>query len=281
MKTEYSRFSNKDVLDFYRKLPFNLSNSIYDDVTGIKNGEIEIYPQLSEIISKNTSILEVGCGTGWLSNTLAFRYKCPVTAIDLNPIAIRRAKKVAQRLKILTHFEEKDLFLYEPEKKFDVVVSFGVLHHTDNCLLAIERICSRFLKDNGCIMMGLYHKYGRKPFLEHFFNMKKNRASNKEMYNEFLRLHGDMDDKIRLRSWFRDQVLIPHETQHTLSEIMPILNKANMKLLSTSLNRFKPIVDIDDVLSGEREWEETAKDKLNKGYYFPGFFTFLAQKEKK
>jgi hypothetical protein len=46
------------------------------------------------------------------------------------------------------------------------------------------------------------------------------------------------------RSWFRDQVMHPHETQHTLREISEWLTGAGLTLQSTSINAFAPIGDV-------------------------------------
>ena len=54
-------------------------------------------------------------------------------------------------------------------QKFDLVISLGVLHHTNNCHEAIRYITS-FNDQNSYLFLGLYHKYGREPFLNYFKN---------------------------------------------------------------------------------------------------------------
>ena len=34
----------------------------------------------------------------------------------------------------------RDLFLYKPKKRFDMVSSIGVLHHTNNCINGLRHI---------------------------------------------------------------------------------------------------------------------------------------------
>jgi hypothetical protein len=59
----------------------------------------------------------------------------------------------------------------------------------------------------------LYHKYGHQPFLNHFRDMQKQGASEGAMLARYKELHSGLHDDTLLLSWFRDQVLHPHETQ--------------------------------------------------------------------
>jgi len=161
-------------------------------------------------------------------------------------------------------------------------VSLGVLHHTGNCLGAVERVCKEFVKPGGYVFIGLYHLYGRRPFLQHFEDMAAAGASEDEMLERYRQLHSAIDDETHLKSWFRDQVLHPHETQHTLTEMMPILKANGMRLCTSSVNRFEPIDNenaISGILAMEPALEQVSQTRLDDNQYFPGFFLFLAQKQ--
>jgi hypothetical protein len=64
--------------------------------------------------------------------------------IDLSEAALERAREVSIELD-----------------------SLGVLHHTFDCREALGSI-SHVVQNGGYIHMGLYHKYGREPFLNLF-----------------------------------------------------------------------------------------------------------------
>jgi hypothetical protein len=168
--------------------------------------------------------------------------------------------------------------LYKPDNPFSVVVSLGVLHHTDNCTEAIRHIIRNYVAIGGYVYIGLYHEYGRRPFLDHFAGMKKKGASEDEMLAEFGRLHSSLKNPTHVRSWFRDQVLHPQETQHTIKEIASLLLEEKAELLSTSINRFQKIHDLDQLFETEKGYETVSRNALAQGRYFPGFFTFLARK---
>lgn len=246
----------------------------------IREGDLTVgYPLLNSLAGEGRRVLEVGCGTGWLSNSLSYRSHAVVAGIDFNPVAIEFAQATAALLEAPTSFAVADLFRYEPDHPFDTVVSIGVLHHTENCLAALEHVFS-FVRPGGHAYIGLYHAFGRRPFLDHFTSMRKSGASEEQQFARFRKLFGKQRmDETHLLSWFRDQVLHPHETQHTLAEVMPLLEAANMELSATSLNYFAPIDDIDRIIATEAAWESVASERLHDDIYFPGFFIFVARRE--
>lgn len=272
-------FANPDVLAFYRTLPFNYRDSARAHAKTIRasNAIARGYPLLAPYLKQGAGVLDVGCGAGWFSLNAAYHYGCAVTGIDFNKVAVDRAREIAHHLGVSAAFAVADLFRYEPAAPLDLVVSIGVLHHTDNCHAAVRRCCEHFVRPGGHVFIGLYHRYGRRPFLEHFRRMREAGAPEEEMLAAYRRLH-PLSDETHLRSWFRDQVLHPHETQHTLAEMLPILAEAGMQLVSTSLNGFAPIGDVQEVLAREPSLERVGEERLAAGGYYPGFFLFLARK---
>ena len=269
----------EEVLEFYKTLPFNYRESVEGDIAAIRScNAIEAYPPFASLLSKGKRVLEIGCGSGWFSNGISFHYGSDVTALDFNPVVIERAKGVAQALGVGTKFIVGDLFKYMPEEPFDIAVSLGVLHHTADCMSGVRHICRHCVKDGGHIMIGLYHKYGRKPFLDHFAEMARSGASEKKMLKEYGKLHSNIKDKTHLQSWFRDQVLHPHETQHTQKELGAVLGEEGFELKASSINRFQPFSQESELHDLEQGMEEIGKKKLKMNQYYPGFFVAIAQK---
>lgn len=85
-----------DVLKFYQQLPFNTNSTPEQAAKLIKKGNNvrTIYPEEDDLYYAE-QILELGCGIGWLTNSLAYYYPAKVTGIDFNPVAIEMAKKTA------------------------------------------------------------------------------------------------------------------------------------------------------------------------------------------
>jgi len=277
-------YQNLDVLEFYKELPFNIYSNTEAAIKNLKNNDIvKMYPPLSNIIKNNNNlnILDLGCGAGWFANSTSYKFnQVNVTGVDFNPIAIDFAKKVRDKLNLKTKFIVEDLFKINLNEKFDLITSLGVLHHTNNCLKGIEKIIQLSPR---YFLIGLYHRYGRKPFLDHFQNLKlkfKNlERSDLEntLFEEYKKIDQRDQDQTHLKSWFKDQVLHPKETQHTLSEIVTII-KPEYKIISTSLNRFKQIKNLDEILNEEEKWYDFGLNKLKNNIYFPGFFIVCCER---
>ncbi len=270
----------QSVLEFYRALPFNYRQSVAEHAREIKDrNAVQSYPVLPPLLeTPGMRVLEIGCGAGWLSNGIAHHYGCPVTGLDFNPVAVERAQAVAGELGGETAFLVADLFQWSPDAPFPLVVSIGVLHHTDDCEGAVRRLCADFTKPGGHVLIGLYHEPGRRPFLDHFAAMKAAGAGEDEMLERFRELDNSAKDETHLMSWFRDQVLHPHETQHTLKEMVAVVEDCGMSLVSTSINRFQPFDSLEALYAQEQGYADIAAEKLAAGTYFPGFFVFLARK---
>lgn len=285
-----SNFANEKVLKFYGELPFNFYESVKGQSIEIKNSEknLKIYGHLIDTIKESNSIVDVGCGPGYLTNMISYLFsKKNVLGLDFNPVAIERATEVSKYLKLNSGFTEYDIFKFNPKEKFDLAISIGVLHHTNDCLEGIKSIIQSVIKSTGKIYIGLYNKIGRKPFLNYFDNLKKEGKNESEMFLKYSELHHNLKDKTHLKSWFRDQVLHPLETQHTLKEILDFLNTLNFKITYTSINKYRKInydktngydkKQLEDLFLDEKEMENKAEKALIKKRYYPGFFTFLAE----
>jgi SAM-dependent methyltransferase len=267
------RLANDEVLAFYRALPFNYKESV-ESAAAMVRRQGTPYPPLVPYLRRGTTVLDVGCGAGWHTHALALHHGCAVTGIDYNPVAIARAAAVARALSIEARYHVADLFEFVPEQPFDVVMSVGVLHHTNDCLEGVRRVAG-FVKEGGRLLLGLYHRHGRKPFREHFDALKARGATDEALFAEYRRLHSALRDDVLARSWFRDQVLHPHETQHTLREIVPVLGGEGMTLVSASTNNFAPFSSPEALYELEPGFEDLARKRLAEGAYFPGFFVAL------
>jgi len=97
--------------------------------------------------TENQDFLEVGCGAGAVSLFCAHEYCFNVTAVDVDPDMIRLAQADANDSKV--HFTVADSTrLAFADESFDIVLSFGVMHHIPNWLDALEEI-RRVLKCKG------------------------------------------------------------------------------------------------------------------------------------
>ena len=115
---------------------------------------------------KNSDVLEIGCGMGTAVISFA-KAGANVTAIDLSDVSAELCKKRLEvyGLKADIHVgnaEQLDQIL-TPNKKYDLIYSFGVIHHTPNPHAVIQQL-SKFIKPGGQLRIMLYSLVSYKVF---------------------------------------------------------------------------------------------------------------------
>jgi 2-polyprenyl-3-methyl-5-hydroxy-6-metoxy-1,4-benzoquinol methylase len=280
---EKEKIITQKVKEFYETLPFNKCSKVYDRAERITSNAVKLnYPDLDKLLTdqNNKSVLEIGCGTGWLSNTIGYNYDVNVVGVDLTAKALNDAQELSNMLKLSekVKFVEADLFSFDPGKQFDVLVSMGVLHHTFNTQAALYAI-ENFIRPGGFIYIGLYHYYGRKVFLKMFSDMVA-LYGEQHAFDLFVKMSGKNQNDITFQnSWFRDQVCHVHETQHTFEEVYGWLKNKGFKVISTSINKFQEIKSFPAIFKLEKQMTEISyKKNYIEQNYFPGFFTIAAVK---
>lgn len=279
----------KEVLDFYKDIPFNYTDDISFYTKSITEvNQVLEYPDLHDLITKRSyllgkykinNVIEFGCGTGWLTNTLSYTYKKNVTSVDFTKKAIDTAKQVSNALKVSPNYFHSDIFDYQDSNLYDLVISMGVLHHTKDCKLAFNKI-SQYVKPGGFLYVGLYHLYGRRPMLNFLQGFARWHGVN-SAYNLFNHMAKDMNNPDHSFSWFRDQILHPHETQHTISELREWINSIGFELRSTSINNYRSIkrTNPEKLDSLEKSLEKYSyKKNVIDLKFSPGYFTVCAQR---
>jgi 2-polyprenyl-3-methyl-5-hydroxy-6-metoxy-1,4-benzoquinol methylase len=112
--------------------------------------------------TKDTRILEIGCGTGGLSYWLAARSSAQILATDLCVPFIEEAKKNYQLPNLryeVTDFNHPGAL---PERQFDYIIGDGILHHLYHNLDDAFASMLRLLKEDGKILFlepNLYNPY--------------------------------------------------------------------------------------------------------------------------
>lgn len=272
---------SESVRRFYELMPFNYHDSIETAARRLAKNPIMAYPDLDALLQGKRvgNIVEIGCGTGWAANAIALHYSKQVTAVDMTEKALERAREVSCRVgtEKQVQFVHSDLFEFNPGERFDLVMSIGVLHHTYDCRHAFRHV-SQLAGDNGHLFFGLYHLYGRRAFLNMFRDIIA-REGEEAALSRYADLNPDMPDETHLRSWFRDQVMHPCETQHTLEEVLEWLDEDGFELLTTSINRYGDISDRKALIAVETSYEALSERRNRvENRFFPGFFTILAKR---
>lgn len=138
-----------------------------------------IYPNTIDDF-KGKEVLECGCGGGQHTSFIA-PYAREVIAVDLNTVDIARERNERSGNVI---FLEDDIARMNLKRQLDIVISIGVVHHTDSPDETIENL-KRHLRPGGRLIVWVYSKEGNfmaerllEPFRKIFFkNLKKKRLA--------------------------------------------------------------------------------------------------------
>ena len=148
--------------EFHNKLQSN-SKGRFENIfyKAIGNSLLDYYDSLNSL-SKNSDILDYGCGTGpTIEKVINYNPK-KITGIDISDISINKAKEKFKnsdiKIELLVDNCEKTKFT---NNQFDLVYGVGILHHLEfsKCIDEISRI----LKTNGSLLF--IEPLGTNPFI--------------------------------------------------------------------------------------------------------------------
>jgi len=149
------------VRKFYSEIkfpgPYTIDElSFYKD--SISNDFLSIY---NNGIQDCIRILDVGCGTGFITNLLAIKNpNIIIDAVDFSDsieFAIEFSKK--HNINNVTYYKE-DFFKFKSFEKYDCIVCNGVLHHMPDYKTAIEKIKGMITLE-GRLILGVYNRFGK------------------------------------------------------------------------------------------------------------------------
>jgi SAM-dependent methyltransferase len=230
---------------FYEENPFPNYDDLESKQSLMEKARRGVFARLlNEQIPPGARVLEVGCGTGQLTNFLGMRWDRQVFGSDMCLNSLRLAKAFRDKTEIRsTTFVQMNLF--RPafrESVFDVVISNGVLHHTGDPLSGFRSI-SRLVKPGGLVVIGLYNKIGRltTDLRRALFWLSRNRLRKLDAH-----MRNRNYNEARKRAWFMDQYKHPQESKHSYDEVMEWFESNGFEFLSS-------IPKIDSIPFSEHE----------------------------
>jgi 2-polyprenyl-3-methyl-5-hydroxy-6-metoxy-1,4-benzoquinol methylase len=104
--------------------------------------------------------LDAGCGIGRYSYAMMKLGAKQVDSIDISEEGVKKCKSINPNTEI------KNILELKPNKKYDFVLSWGVLHHTSDPRVAFSKVASQVKQDGGYLHVMLYHKDTQKYYEE-------------------------------------------------------------------------------------------------------------------
>ena len=107
---------------------------------------------------KNKTFLDVGCGSGIHSLAALNLGAKKIVATDFDPISVETTSKLLKSKNfdsaVFNVFQD-DILNTRIVEKYDIVYSWGVLHHTGNMWSGIEKV-TEFVKNDGSLFIAIY-----------------------------------------------------------------------------------------------------------------------------
>jgi len=177
MSHEFANVSVQAVKDYWNARPCNIRHSTahvgseeYFNQVEARKYFIEPHiPGFAEFDRwRGKKVLEIGCGIG--TDTINFaRAGASVTAVDLSVESLKLARKRADVFGLsdrITFFEanaERLSDFVKPEP-YDLVYSFGVIHHSPKPENIISQIRNNFILPGSTLKLMVYHRRSWKVF---------------------------------------------------------------------------------------------------------------------
>ena len=164
------------VRDFWDRRPCNIRHSprpvgtreYFDEVEARKYFVEPHIPRFARFDRwRGKRVLEIGCGIG--TDTISFaRHGATVTALELSPksleVAAARAEVYGLSDRITFYCgSAEELSRFLPAETYDLVYSFGVIHHTPNPGRVLEGM-RRYVRPGGTLKVMVYNRCSWKVF---------------------------------------------------------------------------------------------------------------------
>lgn len=199
-------------------------------------------------------VLVAGCGTGLHAILAATSYlNAKVLAIDLSRTSLAYAKRKADEIGVANvEFAQADILkIGEIDRRFDVIESFGVLHHLRDPAAGLAQLV-KLLRPDGYMMLGLYSEIGRRDVVAARELIARHGYSDnpddvRRFRHDVMRLAPDLAQRLMQSSAFhtlsdlRDLVFHRQEHRYTPAQLRQLIDAAGLEFLGFEFTSPKPL----------------------------------------
>lgn len=174
------------------------------------------------------SVLDAGCGTGEKAIYCSL-HGAKVDAFDLSSNSIKIARQSAKKLGVKVNFSVGEFESIKLRGKYDLILLIGTLHHTEDAHANFLRMAVH-LAPGGRVALGLYNVYGRLACRLH---RKLLWAGEKNPERILEKIGAHREKSSVRRAALADRFASPHETYHSVEEVLLWFEQAGIAPVST------------------------------------------------
>lgn len=208
----------RQVRAFYEETPFPNYEDFESIEDLVRKAEKGLFARmLNDQIPFNSTVLEVGCGTGQLTNYLGIAQRSVFGAdMTLNSLKLGNDFRSKSGLHNVGFYQ---MNLYRPifkDESFDVVVCNGVLCAVADSYRGFQSIAP-LVKRGGYLLIGTYNTFGRliTDARRAIINVLGERFTFLDPH-----LRNERLGKRKKEAWLADQYRHPHESKHSFGQVL-------------------------------------------------------------
>lgn len=127
----------------------------------IRSAEKEFNKLIWPDVIKGKRFLDIGCGSGLHSLIALIQGAGEVFAVDIDPVCVQTTRQVLSEQYDKNNWRSEEISVFDLTEEqfgtFDIVYSWGVLHHTGDMHQAISKSLN-MVSPGGLCVLGLYSK---------------------------------------------------------------------------------------------------------------------------
>jgi len=161
---------------------------------------------IDRYLEDNQTVLDVGCGTGLITNLFATRYRSSFIGVDFS-----RGIDIAKQFAKINHLNnvkyiKEDFYTFESHIQFDVVIAQSFITHVHDSVSALQKL-KMHVAPGGILIFSVYNPAGQ--ILKKICNINYNnrRLALDQLCNPLDNTYNNKDVHAAFKNWQLQEIM--------------------------------------------------------------------------